>query len=211
MLAQSFLDLQQQEAHNINLVTPTHYLPMIVPAVSLARENGLCLPIVYNTSGYETREAVNLLAGTVDVYLCDVKYWTAQTGKAYSLAPDYATVVWEALEEMFHQVGPCVFDEHGMLRSGVVVRHLVLPGRGYAAKKIIGRLFQRYGNNIVYSIMNQYTPLVNNPGIQKFPELLAPLSPAEYEEVADYAAGFGLEHAYLQEGEAISESFIPLW
>ena len=112
---------------------------------------------------------------------------------------------------MFRQVGPCVFDEHGMLRSGIVVRHLVLPGRGYAAKKIIGRLFQRYGNNIVYSIMNQYTPLVNNPGIQKFPELLAPLSPAEYEEVADYAAGFGLEHAYLQEGEAISESFIPLW
>lgn len=210
-LAQTFLDLQQQGAHNINLVTPTHYLPMIVPAVSLAREKDLHLPIVYNTGGYETVEAVDLLAGTVDVYLCDVKYWTVQTGKAYSLAPDYATVVWDAIDAMFRQVGPCVFDERGMLLRGVVVRHLVLPGRSYAAKKIIGKLFKRYGNQIVYSIMNQYTPLQDNPGIQAFPELLAPLSPSEYDEVADYAIDLDLEYAYLQEGEAVSESFIPLW
>ncbi len=210
-LSQAFLELQQQGAHNINLVTPTHYLPMIVPAVALAREKGLHLPIIYNTSGYETVEAVELLAGTVDVYLCDVKYWTAGTGKLYSLAPDYATVVWDALDAMFRQVGPCVFDENGMLIRGVVVRHLVLPGRGYAAKKIIGRLFERYGNQIVYSIMNQYTPLVDNPGIQAFPELLSPLSPSEYDDVADFAIDLDLEYAYLQEGEAISESFIPLW
>jgi putative pyruvate formate lyase activating enzyme len=145
------------------------------------------------------------------VYLCDIKYWTSQTGKAYSLAPDYATIVWDAVDAMFRQVGPCVFDEHGMLIRGVVVRHLVLPGRSFAAKKIIGRLFERYGNQIVYSIMNQYTPLENNPGIQAFPELLSPLSPSEYEEVADFAINLDLEYAYLQEGEAISESFIPLW
>lgn len=211
MLAQSFLDLQQQGAHNINLVTPTHYLPMIVPAVARAREKGLHLPIVYNTGGYETPEAVHLLADTVDIYLCDIKYWTAQAAKAYSLAPNYVDVAWQALEAMFRQVGPCVFDEHGMLRRGIVVRHLVLPGRGYAARKIIGRLFKRYGNKIIYSIMNQYTPLQNNPGIQNFPELLMPLAPTEYEAVADFAAELGLEHAYLQEGEAISESFIPLW
>lgn len=210
-LSQAFLDLQKQGAYNINLVTPTHYLPMIVPAVSLARDQGLRLPIVYNTSGYETIEAIQRLADIVDVYLCDVKYWTAQTGKTYSSAPDYATVVWKAVEEMYKQVGPCVFDENGMLRRGVVVRHLVLPGRSYAAKKIIGRLFQRYGNNIVYSIMNQYTPLPANPGMQAFPELLTSLPAEEYEEVADYAAALGLEHAYLQEGEAISESFIPMW
>lgn len=210
-LAQAFLDLQQQGAHNINLVTPTHYLPMIVPAVSLARQQGLCLPIVYNTGGYETKEAVRLLSGTVDIYLCDIKYWTAQTAKAYSLAPNYTDTAWDALDAMVQQVGPCVFGEDGMLLRGVVVRHLVLPGRGYAARKILHRLFQRYGNDIVYSIMNQYTPLANNPGIQAFPELLAPLPQAEYEEVADFAAGLGLEHAYVQEGEAISESFIPLW
>lgn len=210
-LAQAFLNLQQQGAHNINLVTPTHYLPVIVPAVSLAREQGLHLPIVYNTSGYETEAALERLAGITDVYLCDVKYWTAQTGKAYSLAPDYATVVWDALDAMFRQVGPCVFDERGMLTRGVVVRHLVLPGRSYAAKKIIGRLFERYGNQIVYSIMNQYTPLAGNRGIQEFPELLTSLPPAEYDQVADFAASLGLEYAYLQEGEAISESFIPLW
>ena len=210
-LSQAFLDLQHQGAHNINLVTPTHYLPVIVPAVALACENGLQLPIVYNTSGYETAEAIHRLAGTVDIYLCDIKYWTAQTGKAYSMAPDYAGVVWAAVEEMFRQVGPCVFDEHGMLIKGIVIRHLVLPGRSYAAKKIIGRLFQRYGNNIVYSIMNQYTPLPENPGMQAFPELLNSLAPEEYEEVADYAAALDLEYAYLQEGEAISESFIPMW
>lgn len=210
-LSQAFLDLQHQGAYNINLVTPTHYLPVIVPAVALAREKGLQLPIVYNTSGYETPEAIHRLAGTVDVYLCDIKYWTAQTGKAYSMAPDYATVVWDAVEEMYKQVGPCVFDENGMLRRGVVVRHLVLPGRSYAAKKIIGHLFKRYGNQIVYSIMNQYTPLPENPGIQAFPELLAPLSQAEYEEVANFAIDLDLEYAYLQEGEAVSESFIPLW
>lgn len=210
-LSQAFLNLQQQGAHNINLVTPTHYLPIIVPAVSLARTQGLRLPIVYNTGGYETVEAVELLKDIVDVYLCDIKYWTSQTGKAYSLAPDYATVVWDAVDAMFRQVGPCIFDKNGMLTRGVVVRHLVLPGRGYAARKIISRLFERYGNKIVYSIMNQYTPLQNNPGIQQFPELLTPLTPAAYEEVADYAAGLGLEYAYLQEGEAISESFIPLW
>ena len=205
------MDLQQQGAHNINLVTPTHYLPMIVPAVSLARQQGLCLPIVYNTGGYETKEAVKLLSGTVDIYLCDIKYWTAQTAKAYSLAPNYTDTAWDALDTMVQQVGPCVFGEDGMLLRGVVVRHLVLPGRGYAARKILHRLFQRYGNDIVYSIMNQYTPLADNPGIQAFPELLAPLPQAEYEEVADFAAGLGLEHAYVQEGEAISESFIPLW
>lgn len=210
-LSQAFLDLQQQGAHNINLVTPTHYLPIIVSAVFLAKAQGLHLPIVYNTSGYETTEAVELLSGIVDVYLCDVKYWTAQTGKSYSLAPDYATVVWKAADAMFRQVGPCVFDENGMLTRGMVARHLVLPGRGYAARKIIGRLFERYGNNIVYSIMNQYTPLIENPGIQAYPELLTPLPAEEYEEVANFAAELGLKYAYLQEGEAISESFIPLW
>lgn len=210
-LASIFLSLQQEGAHNINLVTPTHFMPMIVPAVAQARQIGLEVPIVYNTSGYETVDAVKELAGTVDIYLCDVKYWTAQTGKAYSRAEEYATVVWNALDEMFKQTGPCVFDENGMMCRGVVVRHLVLPGRGYAAKKILGRLFARYGNQIVYSIMNQYTPLIDNPEIQAFPELLSPLAQEEYEDVADYAAELGLEYAYLQEGEAISESFIPMW
>lgn len=210
-LSGTFLDLQEQGAHNINLVTPTQFLPTILPAVSLARRDGLRVPIVYNTGGYETAETVRLLKGTVDIYLCDIKYWTSQTAKAYSLAPDYVEVAWDALDEMFRQAGPCRFDENGMLERGVVVRHLVLPGRAYAARKIIGRLFQCYGNEIVYSIMNQYTPLPQNPGIQAFPELLSPLAPAEYEEVADFAAELGLEHAYLQEGEAISESFIPVW
>lgn len=210
-LADSFLRLQREGAHNINLVTPTQFLPTIIPAVDLARRNGLSVPIVYNTGGYETVETVERLAGTVDIYLCDIKYWTAQTAKAYSLAPDYVDVAWQALDAMFRQVGPCCFDDAGMMTRGVVVRHLVLPGRGYAARKIIGRLFERYGNKIVYSIMNQYTPLQNNPGIQKFPELLKPLTSTEYDEVAEFAAALGLEHAYLQEGEAISESFIPLW
>ncbi len=210
-LSQVFLDLQAQGAHNINLVTPTQFLATILPALQQARRQGLAIPIVYNTSGYETVETVRRLKGLVDIYLCDLKYWTAQTGKAYSLAPDYVDAAWPALAEMVAQTGPCEFSENGMLQKGVIVRHLVLPGRAYAAKKIINRLYKLYQNNIIYSIMNQYTPLPRNPGIQAFPELLSPTTPETYNEVADFAATLDLSHAYIQTGEAISESFIPIW
>jgi len=212
-LAEIFLELQGKGAWNINLVTPGHYLPSVIDAVELARKSGLSLPIVYNTGGYETVDNIRRLEGVVDVFLTDMKYLTAGPAGKYSFAPDYCKAAWPALAEMFRITGESLeFGQDGMLKRGVIVRHLVLPGRSYAAGKIIKKLWRAYGDGIVYSLMNQYTPLPElSPELAEFPELLRPVSEEEYAEAREVLEGLGPEHAYVQEGGTVSESFIPLW
>ncbi|MGL4346076.1 MAG: radical SAM protein [Cellulosilyticaceae bacterium] len=205
-LAEGFVALQRQGAHNINLVTPTHYVPQIIEALKQARTKGLTIPIVYNSSGYETVDTLKLLEGWIDIYLPDFKYIKEKYAKAYSHAPGYAECAKAAIAEMVRQVGEVSFDEEGMMTKGVIVRHLILPGQMFDSKKIIEYLHRTYNNQIYMSLMNQYTPLQI---VKDYPRLNQYLNPKHYEYLVDYAVHLGIENAFIQEGETASESFIP--
>lgn len=204
-LADLFLMLQDKGAHNINLVTPSHYVPGIAEALRLSKEQGLRLPIVYNTSGYDSVSTLSLLDGLIDVYLPDFKYVSQELSKRYSHVADYFEVAKASLAEMFRQVGPPVFDG-ALLVKGIVVRHLLLPGCTEDSKAVIQYLHATYGDNIFISIMNQYTPL---PHVVAFPEINRKVTSAEYDEVVDYAIDLGVENGFIQEGDTAEESFIP--
>ena len=206
-LAQIFLELQEKGAANMNLVTPTHYTLHIIKALDLAKENGLRIPVVYNTSGYEKTETLKLLRGYIDIYLPDFKYMDGLLAAAYSNAPDYPEYAKRALEEMVGQTGPLKLDEEtGMARSGVIVRHLVLPGHVRNSKAVIQYLYETYGDQIYISIMNQYTPM---PQVAKDKLLGRKVTRREYEKVIDYALELGVENGFFQEGDVAEESFIP--
>lgn len=207
-LAEIFLELQQQGANNINLVTPSHYVVQVIEAIKKAKESGLTLPIVYNSSGYEKKETLQLLDGIIDIYLPDFKYMDEALAKRYSKASNYAKYAKEAIAEMVRQVGTPVFDERGMMRKGVIVRHLALPEAEKDSKAIIQYLYETYEDDIYISIMNQYTPL---EGVKDYPEINRKLTEAEYEELVDYAIDLGVENGFIQEGETAEESFIPVF
>ena len=207
MLAGMMLDLQEQGAHNINLVTPTHFTEGIRSALRLAKEQGMHLPVVYNCGGYEEIGALRMLEGLIDVWLPDFKYLSAELSERYSQRADYPERAKAALAEMVRQAGTCRFDEYGLMTSGVLVRHLVLPGHTKEAKAVLHFLFSEYGNRIAYSILNQYTPM---PYVaERAPELNRKLTKREYERVTAYAMELGIENGYLQEGDVAKESFIP--
>ena len=214
-LSEIFLELQAQGAANINLVTPGHFAPQITEALRRAKKEGLRLPVVYNTSSYESADTIKSLEGLVDIYLPDFKYISPALSAKYSHAPDYADVAKAAVAEMVRQCPRPVFDgdeaedpiEEGLLmRQGVIVRHLLLPGCTRDSKAVIKYLYETYGNQIYLSIMNQYTPLEN---VSAYPELNRKVTDEEYEEVVDYAIGLGVEQGFIQEGETAEESFIP--
>ncbi|MEG2038246.1 MAG: radical SAM protein [Oscillospiraceae bacterium] len=205
-LAEIFLALQQQSALNINLVTPTHYVYQIIEALDIAHKNGLILPIVYNTSGYETVETIRLLKGYVDVYLPDFKYFNNTYALRYSNAANYVEQAKLSLDEMVKQVGECIFDENGIIQKGVIVRHLMLPNLQEDSKAVIRYLYNSYGDKIFISIMNQYTPFGK---LEQFPELQCKLTAREYDNAIDYAISLGLENGFIQEGDTAKESFIP--
>ena len=206
-LAETFLDLENQRANNINLVTPTHFAPQIIRAVRIAKERGLTIPIVYNTGSYETEETVRSLEGTVDIFLPDLKFMDPDISARYAKAPDYFEVAAKAIRGMVEIAGPPTFDERGMMQRGVIVRHMVLPGYTKDSKRIIRHLHETYGEKIYVSIMNQYTPM---PGIgDEFPELARRVTKREYGRVVDYALELGMENVFIQEGPTAEESFIP--
>ena len=207
-LSKIFLDLEEKGAHNINLVTPTHYVPSIIEAAAEARKNGLKIPIVYNCSGYEKTETLELLEGLVNIYLVDFKYIHCEPAMKYSNAPDYPEVVKKAVHCMVSQVGSPAFRDDGIMEKGVIVRHLVLPSLIDDAKKIISYLYKTYKNNIFISIMNQYTPLADS---EKYPELACKVTKQEYDDIINYAVELGVENAFVQEGETADESFIPVF
>ena len=206
-LADIFLELQEAGAHNINLVTPTHFVPHIIEALDIAKSNGLTLPILYNCGGYESVQTLKLLRGYIDIYLPDFKYLSADIAAKYSLCRDYSEKAKEALAEMVAQTGEPRFDENGIMRKGTVVRHLVLPGCTADSKDVIKYLHQTYGDDIYISIMSQYTPM---DGIkERFPELARKLTKYEYDKVVNFAADIGVTKGFTQYGSAAAESFIP--
>lgn len=205
-LAEIFLELQGKQAHNINLVTPTHYVPQIVLALREAKEKGLSIPVVFNCGGYEKPETLKLLEGLVDVWLPDFKYVSTEHAAKYSGAADYLENAKAALSEMARQAGEPVFDIHGIMTRGVIVRHLVLPGMSKESKKILRYLHRTYGDRIYLSIMSQFTPLEN---VRDYPEIDRTVTESEYENLLDFAMNIGIENAYIQEGGTADESFIP--
>lgn len=199
------LTLQRRGAHNINLVTPTHYIPLIKEGLILAKKEGLSIPIVYNSSGYENSEALKSLDGLVDIYMPDFKYFDDTLGMELSLCDDYSSICKDALREMYRQVGNIKLDD-GLMKKGVIVRVLVLPSKTSDSKKIIKYLYDTYGDNIYISIMNQYTPCRH---IDKYDFLNRKVSSSEYDDVVNYALDIGVKNAFIQEGDTQSESFIP--
>lgn len=205
-LAEIFLELQAKGANNINLVTPSHYVPHIIEALNISRRNGFTLPIVYNCGGYEKTETLKMLEGYVDIYLPDLKYISDEPAIKYSNCKGYFTAAKAAIEEMVRQAGTAVFDERGIMRKGVIVRHLTLPGYLEDSKRIVKYLYESYRNKIFISIMNQYTPMTKST---EYPELNRKISYEEYEELVNFAIEIGVENGFIQEGEPASESFIP--
>ena len=204
-LKEIFLKLQDLGAHNINLVTPTHYVPQIIDVLKEVKNKNLKIPVVYNTSSYENVSTIESLKGLIDIYLADLKYFDDELGNKYSKCNDYFKYASLAIGEMYKQTGKFQIKDN-LLVSGLVVRVLVLPGHVDDSKKIIKYLYDTYKDNIIISIMNQYTPVCK---INDFPNLNRKLTDEEYDEVIDYACSLGIENAFVQEGETQSESFIP--
>lgn len=222
-LSEIFLHLQEQKACNINLVTPTHFIPQIKKSLELAKSNGLSIPIVYNTSSYEKVESLKELEGFIDIYLPDLKYFSPVLSQKYSHAEDYFSYASSAIEEMTRQIGKPVFasqdipkasedaDDYSgpLLKKGVIVRHLALPSCLKDSKAILRYLYSTYGNDIYVSIMNQYTPIPSYLDAEAYPELNRPIASREYDKLIDYAISLGIENGFIQDSGTCSESFIP--
>lgn len=203
-LADIMLELQGKGAHNINLVTPTHYVPSIISAVKLAKEKGLSIPIVYNTGSYDNVETVSALRTSVDVFLPDLKYYKKETAKKLSSAENLPEISRKAIAKMVETTGDCRFSDDGIIRSGVIVRILLLPGHLAEAKLNLKYLYETYGDRIYISLMSQYTPSEELP-----PPLNRRVTKAEYRELVNYAISLGVKNAYTQEFGCADESFIP--
>lgn len=206
-LAAQFLSLQEQGAHNLNLVTATHYLPQILEAFGLAKDRGFSLPVVYNCGGYESVETLRLLEGVADIYLPDFKYTREESACAFSGAPHYRETALAAIAEMVRQTGEPQFDQGGMMTRGVLVRHLLLPEQIEESKEAVRLLYETFGDSIYVSIMNQFTPVRETP----FAELNGPVDPLDYRDLVSYAEFIGITKGFVQEGGTVVESFIPDW
>ena len=219
-LSDIFFSLQDQGAANINLVTGSHFVPQIADALMLAKNRGLSIPVVWNSSAYEKVETLRLLDGLVDIYLPDFKFWGRDLAMRYAKAPDYREVAQKAITEMVRQCPEPLFSDGShaldedddkddpLMVRGVIVRHLCMPGQAEDSKRCIRWLYETFGDQIFLSIMNQYTPM---PDVMDGPyeELKRTLTDQEYEDILDYAIGLGLSNGFLQEGGTVSKSFIP--
>ncbi len=223
-LAAIMSELEGQGALNINCVTATSFIPQVKRAVSLARSAGMRLPIVWNTSSYETVESVSRLDGTVDVWLADLKYACRDVAQRYSRAADYPDAAAAAIDRMLELSGePCYDEYRGQTRlvRGVCIRHLLLPGNLEDSKRVVDIVAKRYGDRVLLSLMNQYTPVLVSAArsgdkqaqavLSDCPELARRVTDAEYEELLDYADARGLDGYFWQDGEAAQESFVPAW
>ena len=205
-LAKIFLEQQARGAATLDLVTPTHFVPQILHALARARAQGFSLPVVYNSSAYETVETVESLKGAVDIYLPDLKYKDEASAREYSAAPDYFAAAAQAIAAMFRQVGPVRFAPNGQMQRGVLVRHLVLPGHRRESMQILDWLWQTFGDGIQVSLMNQYTPMYH---ASEHKPLHRRLTTFEYESVVEHALDLGMTRCYTQERRAASEEYVP--
>lgn len=205
-LAEIFLELQDQGAHNINLVTATHYLPWILPALDMVKEN-LHIPVVYNCGGYERLETIQALSSYVDIWLPDLKYFSSDLSRRYSQAPDYFARASAAVRQMILQTGTPVFDDRGIMQKGVIIRHLVLPGQKEDSLQLIKWMAEEPPEKQFYiSLLSQYTPYEKNPD---FPELNRRITSYEYQKVVEAALEAGLEQGFMQKRTSAKEEYTP--
>lgn len=198
------LKLEKSGVHNINIVTGTHFLPLIKKGIVKAKEKGLSIPVVYNTSSYEKVSSLKEMEGLIDIYLPDFKYYDNELAKKYSSCDDYFEIAKDAIEEMYRQVGKPIV-KNDLMKKGVIVRHLMLPGHLEDSKKIIKYLYDKYKDDIYISIMNQYTPVRKT----KYDNLNSKINDKDYDELINYALDLGVKNAFIQEGDTQEESFIP--
>ena len=207
-LAEIFLELQDKGAQNINLVNPTHFVPQIINSIEIAKKQGLRLPIVYNSGGYERVETLRMLDGIVSVYLPDVKYYSEELSKTLSAAPNYFDTAMNSVAEMVRQTGKPSFDENGAIKSGVIVRHLVLPNHYKDSVEIIKKLGERFGGEILFSLMSQYTPFGKVKTDPQFAKMNRRLTTFEYQKALDAVYEAALE-GFMQEKSSANEEYTP--
>ena len=205
-LAQEFLNLQEKNVNNINLVTGFMYVPQIIEAIKIAREKGLNIPIVYNTSGYESVETLKLLEGYVDIYLPDFKYFYNELGEEYSKVKNYFEVVTEAIKEMKRQQPENVFDENGIMKKGMIIRHLVLPNHIRNSKRVLKYIKDNFGKDTLISVMAQYFP---SNIADKYENINRKLNEEEYNSILEYLEILGLENGFIQDLEDEEEKYVP--
>ena len=205
-LAQSMLDQQKKGAHNINLVTPVMYVYHIIEAIKIAKAKGLKIPIIYNSNGYENIETVNSLEGYIDVYLPDFKYANNKLGEKYSNINNYFEVTSKAVAEMYKQVGPPQLDENGIIKRGLIIRHLILPNEIENSKKVLKWIIDNIGKEVYVSIMAQYFPTYKAKNIL---ELNRKISTEEYKQIEDYIYEIGIENGYMQDLGEHEEEYVP--
>lgn len=201
------LELQQRGAHNINLVNPSHYTEQISHGLSQLKHQGkLTIPTVYNSNGYETVETLKSLQGLIDVYLPDIKYFSEETALKYSKAKDYPEISKEAVLEMYRQVGSPILDEYGIIRKGLIIRHLILPGHTKESINVLNWISENLPRSVYVSLMSQYTPFYD---AEKYPEINRPITRREYEKVVNHLYKLGLEEGYVQERQSADTQYIP--
>lgn len=205
-LADVFIDEQNKNAENINLVTPTMYVYHIIEAIKIARSKGLRIPIVYNSNGYENVETIKKLNGYIDVYLPDLKYFDDDLAFKYSGIKNYFENATAAIKEMYNQVGSPVLDENGMIKKGLIIRHLVLPSNIQNSKDILKWINDNMDKNVFVSVMAQYFPTHK---AKDFPEINRKLTMKEYKEIEDYLYSLDLDNGYIQELGEHEEEYVP--
>ena len=206
-LADIFIKQQKKDVENINLVTPTSYVPQIIEAIKIARGNGLKLPIVYNTNGYEKVETLKMLDGFVDIYLPDFKYSDNELGKRLSKVDNYFEIATEALKEMYRQTGKAVFNDEGIMQRGMIIRHLVLPNHILNSRKVLKWINENM-HDVYVSVMAQYFPTYKAKEID---DISRKLTKEEYEQIENYLYRLDLENGYIQELGEHEEEYVPHW
>ena len=207
-LANIMIKQQERNVQNINLVTPTSYALHIIEAIKIARKKGLKIPIVYNTNGYESVETLKLLEGYVDIYLPDLKYYYDDLAKKYSKVDNYFEIATKAIQEMYRQVGAPVLDENGIMKKGLMIRHLILPNEVQNSKKVLKWIKENIDSNVYVSIMAQYFPTYK---AKEIPEIARKITKEEYEKVENYLYELDLENGYIQELGEHEEEYVPTW
>lgn len=206
-LAEIFLKQQEKGVENINLVTPTSYVPQIIEAIKIAKRKGLNIPIVYNTNGYEKVETLKLLEGYIDIYLPDLKYADDTLAKRLSKVDNYFEIATNSIKEMYRQVGNPIFDESGIMKKGMIIRHLVLPNNLLNSRKVLKWINDNM-NDVYVSVMAQYFPTYKAKEIE---DINRKLTKEEYEEIENYLYRLNLENGYIQELGEHEEEYVPKW
>lgn len=207
-IAELMLRLQGKGAHNVNLVSPAPFVPVLADAIRAAKNRGLSMPVVYNTNSYETLEALRMLDGLVDIYLPDLKYVSGAVSKKYSGTENYFEYAAPAIREMFRQVGLLELDGDGLANKGVIIRHLVLPGSVDETRRVLKYIAENFPKNITVSLMSQYVPCYK---AEKIPPLNRKLLRREYERAVDYCLSLGLENAFIQKMDSAKREYTPVF